>query len=137
MDSLSATFAALADPTRRAILARLAQGEASVGELATPFDISLPAISRHLRVLEEARLIERRVDAQWRVCRLQPEPLREATDWIEYHRRFWEASLDKLTDYLERTAQAKTSGPGARTSAPGGKPQRARAAARPKPRRCR
>jgi DNA-binding transcriptional ArsR family regulator len=104
MDALSNTFAALADPTRRAILARLAKGEASVGELAQPFDISLPAVSRHLRVLEEAQLIERRVDAQWRLCRLRPQPLKEAVDWIEHYRRFWEASLDNLARYLERTA---------------------------------
>jgi DNA-binding transcriptional ArsR family regulator len=104
MDALSNTFAALADPTRRAILARLAKGEASVGELAQPFDISLPAVSRHLRVLEEAQLIERRVDAQWRLCRLRPQPLKEAVDWIEHYRRFWEASLDNLARYPERTA---------------------------------
>jgi len=104
MDSLSTTFAALADPTRRAILARLALGEASVGELAEPFDISLPAISRHLRVLEDAQLVARRIDAQWRLCRLQPEPLKAAVDWIEHYRKFWEASLDSLAEYLERTA---------------------------------
>jgi DNA-binding transcriptional ArsR family regulator len=104
MDSLSVTFSALADPTRRAILARLAKGEASVGELATPFDISLPAVSRHLRVLEDARLIERRVDAQWRLCKLRPEPLKDAVDWIEHYRRFWEASFDNLARYLERTS---------------------------------
>ena len=101
MDKLSTTFAALADPTRRAILARLAQGEASVGELAAPFDISLPAISRHLRVLEDANLVARRADAQWRVCRLRPEPLQQAADWIEVHRRFWAASLDRLAAFLE------------------------------------
>jgi DNA-binding transcriptional ArsR family regulator len=106
MDTLSTTFAALADPTRRAILARLAKGEAAVGELAAPFDISLPAVSRHLRVLEDARLIERRVDAQWRVCKLRPQPLKQAVDWIEHYRRFWEASLDHLADYLEQQAAA-------------------------------
>ena len=106
MDSLSTTFAALADPTRRAILARLAKGEAAVGDLAAPFQISLPAVSRHLRVLEDANLIERRVDAQWRLCRLRPQPLKQAVDWIEHHRRFWESSLDKLADHLERQAPA-------------------------------
>lgn len=106
MDSLSTTFAALADPTRRAILTRLAKGEAAVGELAAPFQISLPAVSRHLRVLEEAKLIERRVDAQWRVCTLRPQPLKHAVDWIEHYRRFWEASLDNLADYLERQQAA-------------------------------
>ncbi len=103
MDSLSITFAALADPTRRAILARLAQGDAAVGELASPFAISLPAVSRHLRVLERARLIERRVDAQWRVCRLEARPLKQAIDWIEHYRRFWETSFDRLAELLEET----------------------------------
>src|SRR5215831_18543860 len=98
---LDATFAALADPTRRAILARLARGDAVVGDLARPFEISLPAISRHLRVLERARLIERRVDAQWRVCRLRPQPLRVAADWLNDYRRFWEESLDRLAQVLE------------------------------------
>jgi DNA-binding transcriptional ArsR family regulator len=102
MDTLSRTFAALADPTRRAILARLAQGEASVGELAEPFSISLPAVSRHLRVLKAASLIEQRTDAQWRLCALRVEPLREAADWIDGYRRFWEHQLDKLAHYLER-----------------------------------
>jgi DNA-binding transcriptional ArsR family regulator len=108
MDALSTTFAALADPTRRAILARLAKGEASVGELANPFDISLPAVSRHLRVLEAAQLIERRVDAQWRLCRLRPQPLKQAVEWIERYRQFWETRLDNLAAYLGETApQAK------------------------------
>ena len=98
---LNGTFAALADPTRRAILARLARGEASVGDLARPFDISLPAISRHLRVLERARLIERRVDAQRRVCRLRAQPLRAAATWIERYRDFWEERLDDLAALLE------------------------------------
>jgi len=98
---LDQTFAALADPTRRAILARLARGEAPVGALAEPFNISLPAVSRHLRVLERARLIERRVDAQWRVCRLRPGPLREAAQWIDRYRRFWEQRLDDLAALLE------------------------------------
>lgn len=95
-DVLSTTFAALADPTRRAILARLAQGEASVGELAAPFDISLPAISRHLKVLEAARLIVREKDAQWRRCRLDAAPLKVAADWVEQYRDFWEERFDAL-----------------------------------------
>src|SRR5215470_8438172 len=98
---LNVTFGALADPTRRAILARLARGEATVGDLARPFSISLPAVSRHLRVLERARLIERRVNAQWRVCRLRPQPLRTAANWIEEYRRFWEQRLDDLAALLE------------------------------------
>ena len=98
---LDATFSALADPTRRAILARLARGDAVVGDLARPFSISLPAISRHLRVLESARLIERRVNAQWRICRLRPQPLCMAADWIEEYRRFWEQRLDDLAALLE------------------------------------
>lgn len=101
MDTLSNTFSALADPTRRAILARLAQGELSVGDLAEPFDISLPAISRHLRVLESAQLIERRSEAQWRLCRLRPEGLREAAQWMAFYRRFWSESLDELARMLE------------------------------------
>jgi DNA-binding transcriptional ArsR family regulator len=103
MDPLTDTFAALADPTRRAILARLAKGEATVGELAEPFEISLPAVSRHLRVLEGARLIERRVDAQWRMCSLSAEPLQAASEWIEFFRRFWEGRLDRMAEYLEKT----------------------------------
>jgi len=101
-DSLSAAFAALADPTRRAILARLAQGETSVGELVKPFPISGPAISRHLRVLENARLIERKVDAQWRICRLNPPGLRVADDWLSQYRDFWESRLDRLVEVLEQ-----------------------------------
>lgn len=101
MDRLSDTFAALADPTRRAILAQLAHGETSVGELARPYDISGPAISRHLKVLESAGLIERRVDAQWRLCRLRGDQLREACEWLENYRAFWEESLDRLVEYLE------------------------------------
>lgn len=104
-DQLSATFAALADPTRRAILARLALGEASVGELAEPFDISLPAISRHLKVLEKARLIARERDAQWRRCRIEPEGLKAAADWVEQYRKFWEDRLDALADFLETKKQ--------------------------------
>ena len=104
-DHLSSTFAALAGPTRRAILARLTAGEASVGELAAPFAMSLPAISKHLRVLERARLIRRRKDAQWRRCRLCPEGLRGAADWIGQYERFWTESLDRLADHLNRLNQ--------------------------------
>ncbi len=107
MDELSATFAALADPTRRAILARLAKGEAAVGELAKPFSISLPAVSRHLRVLRAARLVERRVDAQWRRCRLRPQPLARAADWLDAYRQFWEDRFDSLAAYLENTQPKK------------------------------
>jgi len=101
MDPLSATFAALADPTRRAILERLAQGDAHVGELAQPFDISAPAISRHLRVLEAAGLIRREVDAQWRVCRLRTPPLQQAHGWLQHYAEHWERSLDRLTELVE------------------------------------
>lgn len=100
-DQLSVTFAALADPTRRAILAHLAKGEASVTELAQPFEMSLPAISKHLKVLERAGLIARGREAQWRPCRLEAEPLKDAADWIEQYREFWEQSLDRLEDYLQ------------------------------------
>ena len=99
-DPLTSTFAALADPTRRAILARLASGEASVTELAAPFEMSLPAISKHLKVLERAGLITRGRDAQWRPCRLEPRPLKSAADWLEHYRVFWEQSLDRLEGYL-------------------------------------
>src|SRR6266850_2257369 len=95
-DRLSATFAALADPTRRAILARLASGETSVTDLAEPFDISLPAVSKHLKVLERAGLIERGREAQWRPCRLEAGPLKGVAHWLERYRRFWEESLDRL-----------------------------------------
>jgi DNA-binding transcriptional ArsR family regulator len=101
-DHLSTTFAALADPTRRAILARLASGETSVSDLAEPFDMSLPAVSKHLKVLERAGLIARGREAQWRPCRLQAEPLRAAASWIEEYRRHWERSLDRLDDYLHQ-----------------------------------
>src|SRR5579871_6919700 len=99
-DQLSATFAALADPTRRAILARLVSGESSVTRLAEPFDMSLPAISKHLKVLERAGLIARGREAQWRPCRLEAGPLKDASKWIEHYRRFWEQSLDRLEVYL-------------------------------------
>ena len=101
IDTLDATFAALADPTRRAILARLAAGEASVNELAEPFDMTLPAVSKHLKVLERAGLISRGRVAQSRPCRLEAAPLREAADWVEDYRRFWEGSFDRLEDYLQ------------------------------------
>ena len=101
MDTLSATFAALADPTRRAILARLATGQCSVTELAEPFDMSLPAVSKHLRVLERAGLISRGREAQWRPCRLDPAPIKEVVDWAEHYRALWEARLDRLDSYLQ------------------------------------
>ncbi len=99
-DQLSATFAALADPTRRAILARLADGETTVTELAEPFDMSLPAVTKHLKVLEKAGLISRGRHAQWRPCKLEAQPLREATDWIAQYRQFWEGTFDRLEIYL-------------------------------------
>ena len=104
-DRLSKIFAALADPTRRAILARLAGGEASVTELASPFAITLPAISKHLKVLERAGLIERGRQAQWRPCRLEAGPLREAADWVQHYRQFWEASFERLDEYLSELQQ--------------------------------
>jgi len=110
-DPLSTTFAALADPTRRAILARLALGETSVTELAEPFDMSLPAISKHLKVLQRAGLIARGREAQWRPCRLEAAPLQDAADWIEHYRRFWEESLDRLDAYLKEVQAAKKPGP--------------------------
>lgn len=108
MDHLSATFSALSDPTRRAILARLATGETTVTELAEPFEMSLPAISKHLKVLERAGLISRGREAQWRPCRLEASRLKEASDWLERYRQFWEQSLDRLESYLkELQAQDK------------------------------
>ena len=101
-DPLSATFAALADPTRRAILARLSQGETSVTELAEPFEMSMPAVSKHLKVLERAGLIARGRDAQWRPCRLEAARLKEVADWLEHYREFWEQSIDRLEDYLRQ-----------------------------------
>src|SRR5580698_2866961 len=100
-DRLNLTFAALADPTRRAILARLATGEASVTELAEPFAMSLPGISKHLKVLEKAGLIERSREAQWRPCRLQAKPLKEIADWASQYRKYWEESFDRLEEYLK------------------------------------
>ncbi|MEU6587439.1 metalloregulator ArsR/SmtB family transcription factor [Nocardia sp. NPDC046763] len=101
-DQLDSVFAALSDATRRAILARLAEGEATVGELAEPFAMSLPAVSKHLKVLERAGLITRSRDAQWRPCRLQPAPLAAATDWLERYRGFWGDRLDRLDEHLHR-----------------------------------
>ena len=110
-DRLSATFSALADPTRRAILARLALGESSVSQLAEPFDISLPAISRHLKVLEHAGLIARGREAQWRPCRIEPEALKGVDTWLEDYRRLWNERLDRLDDYLrELQGKEKTRG---------------------------
>jgi DNA-binding transcriptional ArsR family regulator len=100
-DQLSTTLSALADPTRRAILAQLASGERTVTELAAPFEMSLPAVSKHLKVLESAGLIQRGREAQWRPCRLEAKPLREVADWVDRYRRFWEESFDRLDDYLQ------------------------------------
>ncbi len=105
-DHLSATFAALADPTRRAILARLAAGETTVTELARPFEMTLPAVTKHLKVLQRAGLISQGRQAQWRPCKLQAKPLREVAVWVERYRRFWEERFDRLDDYL-RELQAK------------------------------
>jgi DNA-binding transcriptional ArsR family regulator len=110
-DRLSATFAALADPTRRAILARLALGETSVTELAEPFEMSLPAVSKHLKVLERAGLIARSREAQWRPCRIEPRALRDVDDWLARYRRFWDESFDRLDVYLQEV-QAKGKKPG-------------------------
>lgn len=110
-DQLSKTFAALADPTRRAILARLSSGEATVTELAEPFSISMPAVTKHLKVLEQAGLIGRGRDAQWRPSRLDAAPLRDVADWVEHYRRFWEESLDRLNEYLKEL-QVKEKKPG-------------------------
>jgi DNA-binding transcriptional ArsR family regulator len=111
-DRLSATFSALADPTRRAILARLTLGEASVNELAEPFEMSLPAVSKHLKVLERAGLIARGREAQWRPCTLRAGPLKDIADWVEHYRRFWEQSFDRLDDYLkELQGKGKKNGP--------------------------
>ena len=105
-DALSATFAALADPTRRAILARLSSGEASVTELAEPFEMSMPAVSKHLKVLERAGLVARGRDAQWRPCRLDAGPLKDAAEWIDHYRDFWEQSFDRLDRYLRELQAA-------------------------------
>lgn len=113
-DHLSATFAALADATRRAILARLASGETSVTELAKPFEISLPAISKHLKVLERAGLIVRSREAQWRPCQLEPRPLKDAADWLAHYRRFWEESFDRLDEYLHELKEKEKKNVGRR-----------------------
>lgn len=119
-DALSTTFAALADPTRRAILARLANGEASVTELAKPFDMSLPAVSKHLKVLENAGLIARGREAQWRPCRLDAAPMREASEWLERYAKFWADRLDRLAAFVESEATAAQTKPRGRK-----KPRRA------------
>jgi DNA-binding transcriptional ArsR family regulator len=108
-DTLSQTFAALSDPTRRAMLARLSEGQASVTELARPFlkDMSLPAVTKHLKVLERAGLVTKSRDAQWRPCRLNGAPLKDATDWMAQYRQFWEASFDRLDVYLKSVTAAK------------------------------
>jgi DNA-binding transcriptional ArsR family regulator len=113
-DQLSTTFAALADPTRRAILARLVSGECSVGELAKPFDMSMPAVSKHLRVLERAGLIAQRREAQWRHCRIEGGPLKEVAEWAERYRHIWEHRLDRLDAYLQEL-QAKEKSHGRKT----------------------
>jgi DNA-binding transcriptional ArsR family regulator len=116
-DALSTTFAALADPTRRAILARLASGDCSVTEIAAPFEMSLPAVSKHLRVLERAGLVARGREAQWRPCRLEAAPLKDVADWAARYRHLWEARLDRLDTYLHQLQGRKApSGPAASTS---------------------
>jgi DNA-binding transcriptional ArsR family regulator len=109
-DRLSTTLSALADPTRRGILARLSLGEATVGELAEPYDMSLAAVSKHLKVLENAGLISRGKEAQWRPCRLEAAPMAEVADWVETYRRFWDESLDRLGDYLAELQKGDASG---------------------------
>ena len=117
-DQLSNTFAALADPTRRAILARLASGEASVTELARPFDMSMPAISKHLKVLERAGLVAHGREAQWRPRRLEPTALKEVHDWVEHYRQFWEQSLDRLDAYLHKLKQEQLKSSSPKTAEP-------------------
>lgn len=107
LDPLSVTFSALADPTRRAILARLASGETTVSELAEPFDMTLPAVTKHLKVLERAGLITRGREAQWRPCRLAARPLRDVAQWVEQYRRYWEQRFDRLEQYLDELQQEK------------------------------
>ena len=124
-DRLSTIFASLADPTRRAILARLADGDATVTELAEPFSISLPAISRHLKVLEHAGLISRSRSAQWRSSTLQVEPLREATAWMEQYRQFWDDNFDRLDAHLRRIQRAQSADTTPSTSTPSSTPQSA------------
>jgi DNA-binding transcriptional ArsR family regulator len=131
LDTLSTTFAALADPTRRAILARLSLGETSVSELARPFDMSLPAVSKHLKVLERAGLIARGREAQWRPCRIEGGPLKQIDDWLERYRRFWEERFDRLEDYLQEL-QASEDGalPGKKPGKAGATPKRGRKSVR-------
>jgi DNA-binding transcriptional ArsR family regulator len=112
LDPISATFAALADPTRRSILARLAGGDASVTELAAPFQMTLPAVSKHLKVLERAGLVVRGREAQWRPCRLDPAPLKDVANWVERCRSSWEESFERLDDYLRGLQQQRNEGPG-------------------------
>jgi DNA-binding transcriptional ArsR family regulator len=119
-DALSTTFAALADPTRRAILTRLSAGEASVSDLAKPFDMTMPAVSKHLKVLEKAGLIVRTREAQWRPCRLQAGPLKDVHDWVEHYRKFWEESFDRLEVYL-RELQAQEAAHNASKEKPRGR----------------
>ena len=128
MDAISNTFSALADPTRRAILARLALGEASVTELAAPFEMSMPAVSKHLRVLEGAGLVERSRHAQFRPVKLRPEPLREAALWIEEYRRLWEERFDRLDEYLRRLQlqEAAAANAAPPTSVPSPQPEKAK-----------
>ena len=118
-DQLSATFAALADPTRRAILARLALGESSVTELSEPFRMSMPAVSKHLKVLERAKLITRGREAQWRPCRLHPAPLKDIASWVEHYRKFWEQSFDRLDSYLLELKATNVTGGRAAKRQPG------------------
>ncbi len=120
-DRLSVIFSALADPTRRAILARLSESDATVSELAEPFSISLPAISRHLKVLESAGLISRSRSAQWRSSSLEAAPLREATEWMERYRQFWDDSLDRLDAHLKRVQQQSNNDPGGQSASQKGK----------------
>jgi DNA-binding transcriptional ArsR family regulator len=129
-DSLSTTFAALADPTRRAILARLATGEATVTELNEPLSITMPAVTKHLKVLERAGLVERGRRAQWRPVRLKPEPLKSAAEWIGDYRQFWEASLDRLDAYLKEV-QAKAAKPIAKSAAATGSSKRSKSSKTP------
>ena len=113
IDPVSATFAALADPTRRAILARLALGEASVGELSEPFPMSMPAISKHLKILEQAELISRSKSAQWRRCKLRPEGFRTAASWLQEYQKFWAESFDRLAEHLATMDDQETGSGGA------------------------
>ena len=123
-DPLSSTFAALADPTRRAILARLSKGETSVSELAKPFAMTLPAVTKHLKVLQRAGLISQSRRAQWRPCRLEPAPLRHVAAWVEQYRQMWEQRLDRLEDYLDELQQPSASKPKRSPRPPRSKPKR-------------